>query len=271
MKQNVIPIGYYLDNNIYKKCYYTCKECELGGDNITHNCSICNDNYTSILINNSYYNCYIDIEQTEINTDTISLSQITTKIYIDDNCTEEKPFKNLLTKECIDFCDINDLFQKICILNYTEYEYPEDKIFGIINYGKSNINLSIIENIPNLEFEVSKVTFKLINTKLSKEIINGIEGLDECKKLLSNHYSIPVDDTIFLLMINIFNKDENKNINKTLYYFYYPLNKEYLSQLNSTICENCFKNDISTNCSEYSMESILKNACTKCNEGYYPI
>ena len=51
----------YLDNNIYKKCYYTCKECELGGNNITHNCLTCKDNYTFVLNNNTYYNnCYID-------------------------------------------------------------------------------------------------------------------------------------------------------------------------------------------------------------------
>jgi len=39
------PIWYYLDENIYKKCFYTCKECEINGNNITHNCSKCNDNY----------------------------------------------------------------------------------------------------------------------------------------------------------------------------------------------------------------------------------
>ena len=40
------PLGYYLDGNIYKKCFYTCKECEINGNNITHNCIKCNDNYS---------------------------------------------------------------------------------------------------------------------------------------------------------------------------------------------------------------------------------
>ena len=42
-----VPIGYYLDKNEskYKKCFYTCKECEITGNNITHNGLKCNDNY----------------------------------------------------------------------------------------------------------------------------------------------------------------------------------------------------------------------------------
>ena len=56
-------MGYYLDNNIYKKCYYTCKECQKPGNNITHNCTICIDNYTSILNNDNYFNCYPPNEQ----------------------------------------------------------------------------------------------------------------------------------------------------------------------------------------------------------------
>ena len=36
--------GYYLDKDeqMYKKCYYTCETCEIKGDNITHNCLECN-------------------------------------------------------------------------------------------------------------------------------------------------------------------------------------------------------------------------------------
>ena len=32
------PEGYYLDNNLYKKCYQSCKICNTSGDNINHNC-----------------------------------------------------------------------------------------------------------------------------------------------------------------------------------------------------------------------------------------
>ena len=56
------PQGYYLDKNdsLYKKCYYSCEICEIEGNNITHNCLTCKDNFAfeiNITINN-YTNCY---------------------------------------------------------------------------------------------------------------------------------------------------------------------------------------------------------------------
>ena len=32
------PEGYYLDTNLYKECYHSCKSCLIGGNNIKHNC-----------------------------------------------------------------------------------------------------------------------------------------------------------------------------------------------------------------------------------------
>ena len=35
------PNGYYLDNDIYRPCYSTCKKCYGPGDSNDHNCSQC--------------------------------------------------------------------------------------------------------------------------------------------------------------------------------------------------------------------------------------
>ena len=52
------PEGYYLDNNFYKQCYYTCKSCNNSGNNVTHSCLECNDDYTIQIKYNNYINCY---------------------------------------------------------------------------------------------------------------------------------------------------------------------------------------------------------------------
>ena len=55
------PIGYYLDKNVslYKKCYNSCKTCEISGDNINHNCLECSNEYPlEFKINNNYSNCF---------------------------------------------------------------------------------------------------------------------------------------------------------------------------------------------------------------------
>ena len=43
---NDTPEGYYLDiiNKLYKKCYNTCKTCNIGGNKLTHNCLECDNN-----------------------------------------------------------------------------------------------------------------------------------------------------------------------------------------------------------------------------------
>ena len=57
------PNGYYLDskNEIYKKCYETCSECDKGGDLANNNCLKCKVNYTFytnlLNISNCYPNC----------------------------------------------------------------------------------------------------------------------------------------------------------------------------------------------------------------------
>ena len=52
--------GYYLDYNysLYKKCYHTCKICNISGNNLTHNCLECKDNFQFKQKLNNYFNCY---------------------------------------------------------------------------------------------------------------------------------------------------------------------------------------------------------------------
>ena len=52
------PEGYYLSNNIYHKCYYTCKFCTTFGNEYNHNCIFCLDEYILIKDFHDIYNCY---------------------------------------------------------------------------------------------------------------------------------------------------------------------------------------------------------------------
>ena len=53
---------YYLDENDwnYKSCYYTCKSCEIGGNENNHNCLSCKDDFLnqSKISNSNFMNCY---------------------------------------------------------------------------------------------------------------------------------------------------------------------------------------------------------------------
>ena len=61
---STISENYYLDNNdnIYKECYYKCKQCVQSGDNNNNNCQQCIENYRFIndplsIENNCYEEC----------------------------------------------------------------------------------------------------------------------------------------------------------------------------------------------------------------------
>ena len=52
--------GYYIDKDeqMFKKCYFTCEECEIKGNYTFHNCLECNGNFTFNISFNNYTNCY---------------------------------------------------------------------------------------------------------------------------------------------------------------------------------------------------------------------
>ena len=110
------PAGYYLDtnDNFYKKCYYRCETCEIIGNNITHNCLKCNENFPFEFRVNNYVNCYENDSYftsfiTEMNDDTYLND---TKLL--DYSTNEKyePFYNSYP---------NTISNNI----YHSYEFPE--------------------------------------------------------------------------------------------------------------------------------------------------
>ena len=117
LTEDIIEISETVD---YKKCFDTCKECKINGNNITHNCIKCNDNYSYEIKINNYSNCYINC---------------TYYYYFDDNnyyctlnssCPEKYP--KLIDKECVNNSEI-----KITTEEITEYTI-------ITNENTSNID-----------------------------------------------------------------------------------------------------------------------------------
>ena len=55
------PEGYYLDTDLfYKKCYISCRQCNINGNETSHNCLKCKDEYyfETEYNNSNYKNCY---------------------------------------------------------------------------------------------------------------------------------------------------------------------------------------------------------------------
>ena len=122
--------GYYLDKDesLFKKCYNTCKTCEIKGDNITHNCLKCNENYSIEIKINNYSNCYCQYYYYDNETN----------YHCTDNysCPDEYPILLQNKSECIK--DYNNNYETSEIINkeYTTEnnieEYTTDNIIKVI-------------------------------------------------------------------------------------------------------------------------------------------
>ena len=170
------PIGYYLDKceSIYKKCYYTCKECQILGNNATHNCLICDDNYPYNISKNNYSNCYDNSTYFDyFNNENIYIINST---YLD-KYTEllvstTEFIKNNETTNLIK--DIKE-FESNLVENLTEY---------LTNF-EVNETEYLTENIIN--FKIKNLTENIIEFKkkelkdLIKDIIK-VESMNETKE-----------------------------------------------------------------------------------------
>ena len=97
------PKGFYLDLNdlLYKKCYISCKESNLSGNEYYHNCIECNDNYIYEIQLEKYKICYINCSFYYYFDDTKN------KFYCTQKLQCEGIYNKLIigSRQCIDECD----------------------------------------------------------------------------------------------------------------------------------------------------------------------
>ena len=232
--------GYYLGNDIYKKCYSTCKTCNIGGNNIDHNCNDCDDNYQMKFQHNNYNNCY---------------EKCSFYYYFDNNniyhCSEgpscPNEFSKLIEaqKECIKnniknnienlILDKNEIEQ---MSNERQIEYY-DNLIDIIEKGMTNHDTSEIDNGKDEIIEVGKTTWTITTSENQKRNINinvTIIDLGDCEISLRDYYNISETEKKKKKKIDIV--QDGMKIPKVEYDVYCKLFGTNLIKLNLTVCEN---------------------------------
>ena len=171
--------GYYLDRNdlLFKKCYEACDTCEIKGDNISHNCLRCNNNYTLEIGYNNYTNCYKSckyyyyFDKNKNYHCTVNLS-----------CPNDYPKLIQEKNECTQF-NIKDMIQninKLEILNETSDKKEEEKKYydTILDTIESSItseyfDTSDIDNGKEEIIETEKMKVTLTTTHNQKNNSNN--------------------------------------------------------------------------------------------------
>ena len=233
--------GFYLDNNIYKECYPTCKRCYDYGNKNDHKCIQCKYNYT--LINNNcyesckyyyYFNSTNNYECTSTKNCPYNYSKlIKEKNQCIDNCTKDEKYKYEFYSTCYEFPIEQEKNITSTFMNPIEKEINESNISIDLSYlyiysdiqNEKEINnnsnyefnvLDIIYNITNISNnnydEKDKMMLRIkgayINGKLDAYILDLIEG--EKKDILIS------DNNIIYQFTSTYNQnnDDNKNISK---------------------------------------------------------
>lgn len=188
--------------------------------------------------------------------------------YCEVKCTKQSPFEIIPYQNCTNFCRINDWKNGICKSNYEDEETNAELVLSNILFDLINNKYETFQINDNSDIVIKEkwAAFTVTNTKTKKNNFE-MDYILECEVKLKNYYNIPSDKSLNILIINI-TKEEMTNP-KLEYEFYYPFNGKNFEKLDLRICSN--ENFKITNCSTYSLKSILNDLCVSCKEEYFPI
>ena len=187
-------------------------------------------------------------------------------------CDKQNPFEIIEEQTCTNFCGINDMVNNICISKYEDEETIINLILNNIHKDiiTTHFDKSVLYNNNNIVIKELDTTFTITTNGIQKASGNSqIINLGECEDILKNYYNLENTNNLIILIINV-----NKNIeyDKTVYEVYADLNgNNLLTKLDLNICNNILMNNEISKCSNFSIESLLKDLCISCIDNYYPI
>ena len=205
--------GYYLDNNIYKKCYKTCKTCNETGNDEYHKCITCNQNFPFNITKNNYTNCY-ENSSYKYNSYYENIEELKNILKNEKNETQKSKEEEIKYYDNI-IKNIEDIF--------TSEKYDTSKLDNgeddYINLEKMKVILTTTENQRN-------------------NINNNMTSIDlrDCETLIKNSYNISINETLYMKIIELV--QENTKTSKVEYDIYYKLFNTNLIKLNVTACSN---------------------------------
>ena len=234
------PERYYLDNDIYKQCYQTCKECMKGGNKTFHNCLKCDANLPFEIKRNDYINCYPNCSNYYY-FDSGDNFHCT----LDKSCPDEYPFLLEIKFECIEL-KLDDILDNLLGngLNGTESREEEIKFYDNILtkfeyvFTSDRFDTSDIDNGKEQILKTEKLTITFTTTENQKNNINNdmtTIDLGECETLLREFYHIPENEHLYIKKIDAI-QDGMKTL-KVEYDIYARLFGTNLINLNLTVCK----------------------------------
>ena len=190
--------GYYLENNMYRPCYKTCKACNISGNELSHNCSECKINYSFLNDSNYNYNmnCY-EICDYFYYFDEFNKYKCTINELCPDDFNKLIPHKKKCTSNCSLDNDYPFEFNNTCYNSCPE---------GMIIYN----NLCLLETQDNINnSNINNNTYNMTNDTNDNTITNNADN-NKYNMNKTNNIDYANDYSIITYLIN-----NNSNISYT--------------------------------------------------------
>ena len=253
----VNPEGYYKDNNIYKRCYSSCKFCSGYGSESENKCTECKEEYETKNDFENDNNCYL-----KCNYNYYYDSDGKYKCTEQENCPTDFPKLISAKKRCINDCIYDNLYKYeyngICLIDCPEGTHKKT---GDIHKCVNDLNCEKIGKYYNYDLTscIDKVEdgFYCNNTSLNT--------IDRCHNNCQTCKEGPENDNNNCLTCpkitgNIKYFDLGNCVDGCTYGIFTDIDSIEKCKCSKNIkCENCTK------------ESIGLDLCITCNneEGYY--
>ena len=248
---NIELIKNILDNN---QCIQiSCDENLLSYENkysilengcFTKNCSLTNYKYE---FENSCYEMCPSNSRLRENIQELEGYNINANYFCKPICNETFPFEIISTQKCVENCDILNILNNSCILNYKLDEKKDNvKIYDTLLkkaediFTSEDYDTSEIEKGNNDVIKYNNMIITLTSTKNQK--LEEKQGnmttinLGDCENELKEAYNISYSETLYIKKIDV--TEEGMMIPKIEFDIYYKLNGINLVKLNLSYCIN---------------------------------
>ena len=234
------------ENNIFEKCFHTCKSCSTLGNEENHQCEECiiGYDYNSEVSKNK--NCY-EICNCNIYFDSLNKLQCTK----DDKCP--KSYKLIAPKKkCVKNCNEDNIYtceyKNECLETCPSIENFKEKILNIFNKNDTINNLNnfltlqkngsmndLIEYIlikdEELILQFDNSTYHLTSSKIQNikkpTKTNTVIKLGSCETILKEKYKIDKNDSLLIFKLDIPAQGVYSFVSE--YEVYHPITLELLN------------------------------------------
>ena len=225
---------YYYHDDLFRKCYLTCKSCKDKGDEDNHKCTECitsdylkekencniNCQFKYILSNDGIASCVSDCESIDAK-EIFQLNQCvkscpTSYPYEYNNtCYSSCPDDTITNGyDCLEYDSLSDTNDSFLHLS-TSYDDYKDRI-------EENINKLVNQNLTIEGYDfINQVYYYDKSSEINSTNVSSID-LGECEAILKKENNIPANESLIISKFDIKSEDSSLSTNKVSYTVYSP-------------------------------------------------